>query len=124
MLGFLWGLTNALPVHAQPPAPHVSFDAFEVATVRSTGALDPKSGRYMRMQGAQRFQVMNYTVKDLIAAAYNLNPSAVSGGPAWVNSERYEIVAKTPGDLRPTFDEQMAMLRKTDGRQVRPRIPS
>lgn len=66
----------------------------------------------MRMQGAQRFQAKNYALKELIAAAYSLNPRAISGGPAWVESDRYEINAKTPGELRPAYDDQMAMLRK------------
>jgi len=33
---------------------------------------------------AHRFQAKNYTAKGLIAAAYNLNPRAITGGPAWI----------------------------------------
>jgi uncharacterized protein (TIGR03435 family) len=51
-------------------------------------------------------------VNRLVAAAYDLNPRAISGGPAWAGSDRYEIIALAPGDLRPTNDEQMAMLKK------------
>src|SRR5438067_9759221 len=64
---------------------------------------------------AHRFQAKNYTVKGLIAAAYNLNPRAITGGPAWIESDRYEIMAATPGEARPTFDDQMAMLRQLLG---------
>jgi uncharacterized protein (TIGR03435 family) len=42
----------------------------------------------------------------------HLSPSAISGGPAWVDSEHYDIVAKAPNQVRPNLDEQMAMLRK------------
>jgi uncharacterized protein (TIGR03435 family) len=99
-------LAGILMLEAQP------FDAFEVAVITPAPPTDGKSGRYIRMQSAHRFQVVNYTVNGLIAAAYNLNPRAISGGPAWADSELYGIVAGTPGELRPTYDDQMAMLRR------------
>jgi uncharacterized protein (TIGR03435 family) len=64
------------------------------------------------MQSANRFYAKNHTLKTLIQAAYNLTPRAVSGGPSWVDSDRYEILAQSPGNVRPTLDEQMSMLRK------------
>ena len=88
------------------------FSAFEVATIRPVPSDDPKAGRYIRMQSAHRFEVKNYTVVGLVAAAYDLNPRAISGGPAWLGSDRYDIVAVAPSDQRPTYDEQMAMLKK------------
>jgi uncharacterized protein (TIGR03435 family) len=47
----------------------------------------------------------------MIAAAYDLSPKVISGGPAWIDSEHYDIEALTPGDTRPSRPEQMAMLR-------------
>src|SRR5206468_583620 len=47
-----------------------------------------------------------------IAAAYNLTVRAISGGPAWIDSDRYDILAKPPGEVRPNLDEQMSMLRR------------
>lgn len=102
----------SLPVNGQSPASRPSFDAFEVATIRPTVPDDVNAGRYIRMQSAHRFQARNYTVNGLIAAAYNLNPRAISGGPRWTESDHFEIIAESPGDLRPTYDDQMAMLRK------------
>jgi uncharacterized protein (TIGR03435 family) len=88
------------------------FTGFDVATIKPAGTDDPKAGRFIRMQSAQRFEAKNYTVNGLIAAAYDLTPRAISGGPAWSESDRYDIIALTPGELRPTYDEQMAMLKK------------
>jgi uncharacterized protein (TIGR03435 family) len=88
------------------------FSAFEVATIKPAGPDDPRAGRYIRMQSAHRFEAKNYTVNGLVAAAYDLNPRAISGGPAWSGSDRYEIIAVAPSDLRPTYDEQMVMLKK------------
>jgi uncharacterized protein (TIGR03435 family) len=84
--------------------------AFEVATIKPMQP-DAKAGRYITMQGANRFVAKNYTLKLLIAAAYNLSPKTISGGPGWVDADHYDIVALTPGDSRPTQPEQMAMLR-------------
>src|SRR6202030_2978892 len=50
--------------------------------------------------------------RTLIAAAYNLNPKTVFGGPPSVDSNHFDIVAETPGDTPPTYDEQMTMLQK------------
>lgn len=98
-------------VIAQTPGPRPKFEAFEVATIKpvESGA---KAPRYITMQGTNRFVEKDYTLKLLIAAAYNLSPQVISGGPAWMDTEHYDIAALTPGDVRPTRDEQMGMLRK------------
>ncbi|HXE62496.1 MAG TPA: TIGR03435 family protein [Bryobacteraceae bacterium] len=105
-------LTSASAVHGQTGGPQSAFEAFEVATIKPSAFEGPNAGRYMRMQSAHRFQVKNYTVNGLIAAAWDLNPKLISGGPAWVEQDRYDVIAATPGDLRPTYDDQMRMLRK------------
>jgi len=85
------------------------FDEFEVASIKKA---DPETtGRWIRMQTAHQFAAHNHTLKTLIAAAYDVSPQAISGGPAWVDSERYEILAKAPSEVRPNLNEQMAMLR-------------
>jgi uncharacterized protein (TIGR03435 family) len=95
---------------AQTAAPRPKFDAFEVATIKPVDP-DAKAGRYIIMQGTHRFVEKAYTLKLLIAAAYDLNPRTISGGPGWIESDHYDIVAVTPGEVRPTHNEQMAMLR-------------
>jgi uncharacterized protein (TIGR03435 family) len=97
-------------IFAQSRTPRPAFNEFEVATIKPSPLDSP--GRWIRMQSANRFYAKNHTVKTLIQAAYNLTPRAVSGGPFWVDSDRYEILGKTPGNVRPTLDEQMSMLRK------------
>lgn len=86
-------------------------DVFEVATIKPT-APDWEHGRYIRMEGAHELVVRNHVLRTLIAAAYNLNPKTVSGGPAWLDSDHFDIVAETPGDVPPTYDQQMAMLQE------------
>jgi uncharacterized protein (TIGR03435 family) len=38
------------------------------------------------------------TMRRLIAVAWDVRESFVTGGPAWLNSEHYDIVAKAPPD--------------------------
>ena len=95
---------------AQAPAPRPKFDAFDVATIKPVDT-DAKAGRYIIMKGNNRFIGKNYTLKLLIAAAWDLNPKAISGGPAWIDFAHFDIEAVTPGDLRPNHAEQMSMLR-------------
>ncbi|PYS38054.1 MAG: hypothetical protein DMG14_19090, partial [Acidobacteria bacterium] len=70
-----------------------------------------RSGRFITMQGAHQFIAKSYTLKLLVAAAYNLTPRAISGGPDWIDLIRYDVRAVAPGEVRPNLDEQMAMLR-------------
>ncbi|HEY4362415.1 MAG TPA: TIGR03435 family protein [Bryobacteraceae bacterium] len=87
--------------------------SFEVATIKPT-ATDWTGGRYMTMKGGQ-FAAKNYQIRVLLAAAYNLTPAAISGGPAWLDSDHYDIVAKVPGPTKPTPDEEMSMLQQLIG---------
>jgi uncharacterized protein (TIGR03435 family) len=97
-------------VSTQSAAARPSFDAFEVATIKPTSP-NP-AGRWIRMLSANEFAAKNHALKTLIAAAYNLSPQAILGGPAWVDSDHYDITARTPGRVRPDLNEQMSMLRK------------
>jgi uncharacterized protein (TIGR03435 family) len=108
---FVTLLVITISAFAQTPTPRPKFDAFEVATIKPVPS-DAKGGRYLTMQGTNRFVGKYYTLKLLIAAAYDLNSHVISGGPDWVDSEHFDIAALTPGDVRPTRDEQMGMLRK------------
>jgi uncharacterized protein (TIGR03435 family) len=95
---------------AQSAATRPDFAEFEAASIKPTppGA----EGRWIRMQSTHEFAAKNHALKTLVAAAYNLSPNAISGGPAWVDSDRYDVVAKAPGEIRPNLDEQMSMLRR------------
>lgn len=107
MLALFIPLVLAPSLFAQQPA---GTPAFEVATIKPVES-NPKSARFIVMEGPHRFVEKDYTLKLLIAAAYNLNPKAVSGGPSWIESEHYDILAITPGDKQPNHDQQMEMLR-------------
>src|SRR5437016_6333171 len=67
--------------------------AFEVADVKVN-----KSGEARMMVDIQlggKFVMRNVPMKVLIAFAYHLRPDALVG-PNWLESERYDVVAKAP----------------------------
>lgn len=99
-----------LGMWGQTPASRPRFDSFEVATVKPVDST-PQSGRYLKMLSRNRFIGRDYTLKLLIAAAFDLSPKTISGGPSWITSEHYNIEALTAGDVQPSHDEQMSMLR-------------
>jgi uncharacterized protein (TIGR03435 family) len=86
---------------------------FEVATIKHTPP-DWGAGRWIRMTSAHQLTAKNHALRTLLAAAFSLTPAAVSGGPSWVDSDRYDIVAEVPDRFTsgpPNYDEQMSMLR-------------
>ena len=88
----------------------VTFDKFEVATIRPVD-VDRRQGRMFHMEGTHRWTANNFTLEALIALGFDVNPRAISGGPEWVRTQKFVITAVTPGDVAPTRLEQMRMLR-------------
>src|ERR1017187_5870171 len=88
-------------VLAQAPVARPKFDTFEVATVKPVDA-DVHAGRMFNMDGERRWKAMNFTLKNLIALAYDLNPRTISGGPGWMDEQHFDIEAVTPGNVKPT----------------------
>jgi len=107
----LWASTVMGQANSPSAAtPRPKFAAFEVATVKPVDA-DLKDGRMFKMDGTHRWVATNYTLKNLIALAYDMNPRTISGGPGWMDSQCFNIEAVTSGDVAPVRVEQMQMLR-------------
>ena len=58
-----------------------------------------------------RLSVSNTPLRLLIASAYHVYEFQVSGGPKWIDSERYDIEAKAASGSRPTEKQLMLMLQ-------------
>ena len=102
----LWSLFVSFSI-AWAQTSHLEF---EVASIKPTPP-DWGRGRFATMQGAHQFVARNYTLKYMVAAAYSVTLRTISGGPSWIDSDPYDILAATPGEVRPSFDDQMLMLR-------------
>ena len=96
------------PVRAQSPA-------FEVASITpcKPGTPEPP-GEHMGMvqftYPGGRFRASATTVKFLLEWAYGIQASQHAGGPAWIETDRYDIVAKAEGEAS---DEQMKLMART-----------
>jgi uncharacterized protein (TIGR03435 family) len=66
---------------------------------------------YPRMQGgvvrSGRYELRQATMLDLIAAAYGVDPDTVFGGPAWLELDRFDVIAKVPPDSSPQAAKAM-----------------
>ena len=62
--------------------------------------------------GDQDVTTTNVTVNGLIKLAYNMHARQISGGAAWLDSEKYDIVGRpdTPG--QPSRDQMKLMIQK------------
>jgi uncharacterized protein (TIGR03435 family) len=75
---------------------------FEAASVKRNKDGGPFS---LFFQPGGRFRALNVTAKMLIGAAYGtpqpLPDFQIAGGPKWLDTERFDIVAKAAGDPQP-----------------------
>jgi uncharacterized protein (TIGR03435 family) len=90
---------------AQAPGAPASSNqpTFEAASVKAN-----KSGPgpiQLVFQPGGRFRATNVTLKMLIGAAYGtpqpLPDFQLEGGPKWMETDRFDVIAKAPGDPKP-----------------------
>jgi uncharacterized protein (TIGR03435 family) len=80
---------------------------FEVASIKP--AAPDARGMFIRPGPGGGVSVTNMTLKELIVIAYRIQPFQISGGPAWLDSARYDIVAKP--ETKPKQAEIQLMLQ-------------
>jgi uncharacterized protein (TIGR03435 family) len=98
----------------EPPPPPVRMaadanPAFEVATIRPS---DPaRREQIITLSGAEVITT-NETVHDLINLAYWLHPKQLTGGPAWTESDKYDMAGKPDAPGQPNVDQMKVMIQK------------
>jgi uncharacterized protein (TIGR03435 family) len=79
--------------YGQTKEPLPSFDAADVhVSPKSANPNVQSLGGFAR---GGRYQFRNATMLDMIASAYGLEPDKVMGGPSWLETDRFDILAKT-----------------------------
>jgi uncharacterized protein (TIGR03435 family) len=80
---------------------------FEVASIRPS-APDERGTSFGPGPGGGII-ITNFTLKEMIRLAWQVQPFQISGGPAWLDSIRYDVTAKPQG--KPQLGELLPMLR-------------
>src|SRR5262245_20846284 len=71
-----------------------SLPHFDVATIRPSEPQPPgRNNSNIRRLPGGRFSTVNARLKALVQLAYRVQDFHVSGGPAWIDSEGFDIVA-------------------------------
>src|SRR5438045_3942905 len=68
---------------------------FDIATVKPNSADDHRIS--IQIQPGARFTATGATLRMLMAQAYDVRDFQISGGPAWISTERFDINAKAEG---------------------------
>jgi bla regulator protein BlaR1 len=121
-VGACLALLSTLELFGQSGASPLTF---EVASVKPSATDDRRT--MLQIQPGGGLRTSGSTLKMLLTFAYDVREFQVSGGPGWINTDRYDIVAKAersagaenaPDDPRKMTDEQ----RKTVGDEMRERL--
>ena len=95
----------------EPPKP-MAADApavFEVATIKPS---DPnRPGKLFTVKGRQVITI-NTTVNDLITFAYEMHARQITGGQAWMETEKYDVTGQPEGQGVPNLTQLRAMVRQ------------
>ncbi len=87
----------------------VSGQTFEVASIKP--AAPGTRGYSIAPSAGGRLNAKNITLKRLLASAYHVQDFQISGGPNWMDGDRYDIVAKAEGNQNLTERELLEMLK-------------
>ena len=101
----------AIPEPPPPPkrmAPNAN-PAFEVATIKPSDPAKPE--QIITLRGAEVITT-NVTVHALINLAYWLHPKQLTGGPAWTESEKFDMTGKPDAPGQPNVDQMKMMIQK------------
>jgi len=98
----------------EPPPPPVRMaananPAFEVATIKPSDPARPQ--QIITLRGAEVITT-NVTVHDLINLAYWLHPKQLTGGPAWTESDKFDMAGKPDVPGQPNVDQMKQMIQK------------
>ena len=100
-----------IPEPPPPPKPMAADakPAFEVATIKPSDPARP--GKLFTVRG-QEVITINTTLSDLITMAFDLHRQQITGGPAWFESDKFDITGKPEVPGQPNVTQLKIMLQK------------
>ena len=82
--------------------------AFDVASVKPVNPISGFPVEFRILPGG-RLRVLNLALREIVRAAYNIKAYQLSGGPGWLDTDRFTIDAQAEGD--PSRDRMLGMLQ-------------
>jgi uncharacterized protein (TIGR03435 family) len=83
---------------------------FEVATIKPSQSRD--AGGSIKVGPSGMVNLTNFPIMVLIRFAYDVPRRQISGGPSWLESEKFDIVGKPDIEGSPSMSQLRAMLLK------------
>ena len=111
-------LTRATPETAwtipDPPPPPKTMPAdakpvFEVATIKPSR---PEGRFSLLVNRSGLLNTTNTSVADLLKFAYDLHPRQITGGPAWLETEKFDVTGKPDVEGIPSIAQLKMMVQK------------
>jgi uncharacterized protein (TIGR03435 family) len=103
LLSFCFLICGQLPAQT-PESPHT----FAVATIKPSA---PDAVLLTQIRG-NRFVTAGATFMDVFKYAYNVHPDQLVGGPGWLRTEKFDIVADPETEKRPSSEQMKAMVQQ------------
>lgn len=94
------------------PVPPMAADAtpeFELSTIRPAGT--PEKGLSIHVNPSGLVTTTNSSLLELIKYSYDLSPKQITGGPRWVEEEKFDITAKPEIAGYPSAKQLKVMIR-------------
>src|SRR5207302_8446283 len=96
-----------------PPPPRVmaanADPTFEVSTIKPAR---PEERFSLLLNQSGILNTTATSVSDLIKFAYTVHPKQITGGPSWIESERYDVTGKPDTEGIPNVPQLRTMLQK------------
>jgi uncharacterized protein (TIGR03435 family) len=102
-----WTIPEPLPPPKQMPAD--ANPSFEVATIKPSR---PEGRFSLLVNRSGMLNTTNTSVADLIKFAYDLHPRQISGGPSWLETEKFDVAGKPDVGGIPSGEQLKKMVRK------------
>jgi len=86
-------------ITAQAPASDAAPTTFDVASIKRNNSGTGMISMGMRPGG--RVDFVNVTLQNLILRAYQVQPFQIIGGPDWIRSDRFDVIASAGAEVPP-----------------------
>lgn len=100
---------GSMQVEQPRPMAAAAQPSFEVATIKPSTSLKPDGNFRI---GEHRIYVENQTIDSLISFAFGIHHKQITGAPAWLGTNRYDIVGQADVEGVPNLQQIQGMLRK------------